>query len=163
MSVTVTLDDEIDISRGDMLASASGPVVGKPSIGHRFRADVVWMDERPLDPARVYLLKQTTRTVKAEVDRGLVLNQIGSVVISAARPLFFDTYGDNRATGSFILIDPTTNFTAGAGMISSVVSEDALRHAATHCCGANCASGAGRRSEAEAIAAVRQALEELLL
>ncbi len=165
MSVTVTLDDEIDISRGDMLASASGAESwASPSIGQRFRADVVWMDERPLDPARVYLLKHTTRTVKAQVDRGLVLNQIGSVVISAARPLFFDTYADNRGTGSFILIDPTTNFTAGAGMISSVVSEDAPAATQRPTVAeriARAARGAG--SEAEAIAAVRQALEELLL
>jgi sulfate adenylyltransferase subunit 1 len=179
MSVTLTLADEIDISRGDMLSNASGasadgllaelsgtsPEAGTaPSIGQRFRADVVWMDERPLDPARVYLLKHTTRTVKAQVDHGLVLNQIGSLLISTARPIFFDRYGDNRGTGSFILIDPSTNFTAGAGMISSAVSEDA--------------AGAGQRpsiveritktaraaaTEAEAIAAVRQALEELLL
>jgi len=102
--------------------------------------------------------------VKAQVDRGLVLNQIGSVVISAARPLFFDTYGDNRATGSFILIDPTSNFTAGAGMISSVVSEDAPAATPRPTVAeriARAARGAG--SEAEAIAAVRQALEELLL
>ncbi len=112
MSVTLTLEDEIDISRGDMLA------VGEPEVGQRFRADVVWMDERPLDPARVYLLKHTTRTVTAEVDHALVLNQIGSVTVSTARPLIFDRYAENRGTGSFILIDPATNFTAGAGMIS---------------------------------------------
>ena len=76
------------------------------------------MDERPLDPARVYLLKHTTRTVTAEVDHGLVLNQIGSVTVSTARPIIFDRYADNRGTGSFILIDPATNFTAGAGMIA---------------------------------------------
>ena len=64
MSVTLTLDDEIDISRGDVLA------VGELEVGQRFEADVVWMDERPLDPARVYLLKHTTRTVTAEVDHG---------------------------------------------------------------------------------------------
>ena len=54
------------------------------------------MDERPLDPARVYLLKHTTRTVTAEVDRGLVLNQIGTVTVTTARPLMFDRYADNR-------------------------------------------------------------------
>jgi sulfate adenylyltransferase large subunit len=180
MSVTITLEDEIDISRGDMLSEAPGHRAGgsgqeselpfalcpQPYIGDRFRADVVWMDERPLDPARVYQLKHTTRTVKAQVDRGLVLNQIGSVVISAARPLFFDTYGDNRATGSFILIDPTSNFTAGAGMISSVVNEDAP--AATQRQRPTVAERIARAArsagtEAEAIAAVRQALEELLL
>ncbi len=63
MSVTLTLDDEIDISRGDMLQRVGR--VGESEVGQRFRADVVWMDERPLDPARVYLLKHTTRTVTA--------------------------------------------------------------------------------------------------
>ena len=82
------------------------------------------MDERPLDPARVYLLKHTTRTVTAEVDRGLVLNQIGTVTVTTSRPLVFDRYRDNRATGSFILIDPATNFTAGAGMIIDAVRDD---------------------------------------
>ena len=158
MSVTLTLEDEIDISRGDMIA------IGDIEVGQRFRADVVWMDERPLDPARVYLLKHTTRTVTAEVDHGLVLNQIGSVTISTARPIIFDRYAENRGTGSFILIDPATNFTAGAGMIAEAVGEDA--------------AGAGQRpsiaerlariaraaaTEAEAIDAVRKALEELLL
>ena len=81
------------------------------------------MDERPLDPARVYLLKQSTRTVTAEVDHGLVLNQIGTVTITTARPLVFDRYTENRATGSFILIDPATHFTAGAGMITNPVHQ----------------------------------------
>src|SRR5258707_2737264 len=112
MSVTLTLEDEIDISRGDMIA------VGETHVGQQFRADVVWMDERPLDPSRVYLLKHTTRTVTAEVDHGLVLNQIGSVTIATARPIIFDRYLDNRGTGSFILIDPVTNFTSGAGMVA---------------------------------------------
>src|SRR4051812_13153644 len=110
MSVTLTLEDEIDISRGDMIT------VGEIEVGQRFRADIVWMDERPLDPGRVYLMKQTTRTATVEVDRGLVLNQIGSVTVSSARPIIFDRYLDNRGTGSFILIDPATNFTSGAGM-----------------------------------------------
>ena len=72
MSVTLTLDDEIDISRGDVLSK-------EPAfVGQKFEAEVVWMDERPLDPARVYLLKHSTRTVTAEVNHALVLNQIGS-------------------------------------------------------------------------------------
>ena len=178
MSVTLTLDDEIDISRGDMLCDPSGPSadsllaelsgqsadpVSGLSIGQRFRADVVWMDERPLDPARVYVLKHTTRTVKAQVDRGLVLNQIGSVLISAARPLFFDRYADNRATGSFILIDPSTNFTAGAGMISAAVGEEAAGAQRPSIVERITRTARAAATEAEAIAAVRQALEELLL
>jgi sulfate adenylyltransferase subunit 1 (EFTu-like GTPase family) len=164
MSVTVTLDDEIDISRGDMLASASGAESwASPSIGQRFRADVVWMDERPLDPARLYFLKQTTRTVRAELDHGLVLNQIGSVTISTARPVIFDRYAENRGTGSFVLIDPTTNFTAGAGMIAEGIRDRGAVTGARPSAAeklARLARSAG--SDADAIEAVRKALEELL-
>ena len=119
MSVTITLEDEIDISRGDMLT------IGAPEVGQRFQAELVWMDEKPLDPARVYLLKHTSRTVTAEIDHGMRLNQIASVTVSTARPLIFDRYTENRGTGSFILIDTSTHFTAGAGMIT-----DAVRHRA---------------------------------
>ena len=65
-------------------------------VGRRFEAEMVWMDERPLDPARVYLLKQATRTVTAEINHGLVLNQIGTVTVSTSRPLVFDRYETNR-------------------------------------------------------------------
>ena len=156
MSVTLTLEDEIDISRGDMIG------VGEPQVGQRFKADVVWMDERPLDPSRVYLLKHTSRTVSAEVDHGLVLNQIGSVTVSTARPLIFDRYGENRGTGSCILIDRSTNFTAGAGMIAGVARDPETASARPTAAQriARLARGAG--SDAEAIEAVRKALEELL-
>jgi sulfate adenylyltransferase subunit 1 len=156
MSVTLVLEDNIDISRGDVITS------GPAAVGSRFTAQVVWMDERALDPKRVYVLKQTSRTVTAEVDRGLALNQIGVVTISTSRPVVFDRYRDSRATGSFILIDPGTNFTAGAGMIVEAVHErdgavpqDALAH--------RIAAAARRaRSESDAIAAVRSVLEEAL-
>jgi sulfate adenylyltransferase subunit 1 len=157
LSVTLTLEDEIDISRGDMIT------VGEPHVGQRFRADLVWMDERPLDPARVYLLKQSTRTVTAEIDHGLVLNQIATVNVSASRPVIFDNYRDNRGTGSFILIDPTTNFTAGAGMISEALNERSAAAAARPSAAerlARLARTAG--SDAEAVEAIRKALEELL-
>ena len=156
MSVTLTLEDEIDISRGDMIG------VGDPQVGQRFKADVVWMDERPLDPSRVYLLKHTSRTVNAEVDHGLVLNQIGSVTVSTARPVIFDRYSENRGTGSFILIDRATNFTAGAGMIGEMLRdrEAAVGRPSAAQRIAQLARGAG--SDAEAIEAVRKALEELL-
>jgi sulfate adenylyltransferase subunit 1 (EFTu-like GTPase family) len=156
MSVTLTLEDEIDISRGDMIG------VGDPFVGQRFRADVVWMDERPLDPSRVYLLKHTSRLVNAEVDHGLVLNQIGSVTLSTARPIIFDRYAENRGTGSFILIDRATNFTAGAGMIADPVRDrdtaGARPSAAERI--ARLARSAG--SDAAAVEAVRKALEDLL-
>jgi sulfate adenylyltransferase subunit 1 len=114
MSITLALADEIDISRGDLLTladelSAAGP---PPRVGSSFRAEVVWMDERPLDPARVYLVKHTTRTVTAQFDHPLLLNQIGSVTVATARPVICDRYEENRGTGSFIVIDPATNFTA---------------------------------------------------
>ncbi len=121
---TLTLDDEIDISRGDVLT------LEPAFVGRGFEAEVVWMDERPLDPGRVYLLKQGTRTVTAEVNHPLVLNQIGTVQVSTARPIVFDRYADNRSTGNFILIDPGTHFTCGAGMITEPVREAGGAHAA---------------------------------
>jgi len=158
MSVTLTLDDEIDVSRGDLLA-----IEHPPHTGSRFEAEVVWMDERPLDPARVYLLKHTTRTVTAEVSHGLVLNQIGTVAVSTSRPLVFDRYGDNRTTGSFILIDPSSCFTAGAGLMTRAIRESGSRDAHAQVSAperlALLARTAG--SDAEAIDAVARALEEL--
>ena len=108
---------------------AAGRSGSSPHVGRRFEADVVWMDERPLDPARLYLLKHTTRTVTVEANRPLALNQIETVTLTTSRPLVFDRYRDIRATGSFILIDPATNFTAGAGMIIDAIRDD---HAAEY-------------------------------
>jgi sulfate adenylyltransferase large subunit len=129
MSVTVCLEDEIDISRGDMLVHTANP----PHMGRRFEATVVWMNQKPLEPHRPYLLKQTTQMVQARVREirhrvdintlghqranDLQLNEIGVVSVEAQRPVFFDPYRANRATGNFILIDPITNETLGAGMI----------------------------------------------
>jgi sulfate adenylyltransferase subunit 1 (EFTu-like GTPase family) len=156
-SVALTLDDELDISRGDMIT------VGEVNVAQRFRADVVWMDERPLDPSRVYVLKHTTRTVTAELDRTLELNQIGSVTVSTARPVMIDCYVENRGTGSFIIVDPATNFTAGAGMIAEVLRENS-GHAASRPSAAERLARLARTAatDAEAVEAVRKALEELL-
>ena len=156
MSVTLTLEDELDISRGDVLA------IGATEVGNRFEADIVWMDERSLDPDRVYLLKHGATTVSAEIDRPFKLNEIGAATVVASRPIVFDTYGADRATGSFILIDPATNFTAGAGMIIRRVAESGG--------GAHQAGAAGRiaqaarmaASDSEAVDAVRRVLEEIL-
>ena len=157
MSVTLTLEDELDISRGDVIT------VGEIEVGQRFRADVVWMDERPLDPGRAYLLKHTTRTVTAEVDHALVLNQIGSVGVSTTRPIMFDRYVDNRGTGSFILIDRSTNFTSGAGMISEGLRERTGAGVVKPSAAERLARLArGASNDADAIEAVRKALEELL-
>jgi sulfate adenylyltransferase large subunit len=172
MSVTLTLDDEIDISRGDVLTPFDW-AQGAPSenrgahepahVGQRFEAEVVWMDERPLDPGRLYLLKHGTRTVTAEINHGLVLNQIGTVQVSAARPLVFDRYRENRATGSFILIDPATHFTCGAGMITEPVGVTHQAHNAPLSFAERIAHLARRAgSDVEAAEAVRKALEELL-
>jgi sulfate adenylyltransferase large subunit len=157
MSVTVVLGDELDISRGDLLAA------GDISVGTAFTADVVWMDERPLDPARVYALKQTTRTVTAEADRPLALNQIGRVRVRTSRPVVFDPYAQNRATGSFILIDPSTNFTAGAGMIVEAVRSTG--QGLDHPKAAERLAHAARRAatDADAVVAVQRALEEILI
>jgi sulfate adenylyltransferase large subunit len=157
MSVTLTLDHEIDISRGDVLT------IEPAFVGQTFEAEVVWMDEKPLDPGRVYLLKQGTRTVTAEVNHGLVLNQIGAVQVSTARPLVFDRYGENRGTGSFILIDPATQFTCGAGMITEPIRETTHLHAAPLTFAERLAHMARRAaSDEEAADLIRRALEEML-
>jgi sulfate adenylyltransferase large subunit len=129
MSVTVCLEDEIDVSRGDMLALPGN----LPHAARRFDATVVWMNQKPLEPNRSYLIKQTTQVTQARVReiryridvntlehqpvQALELNGIGVVSVEAQRPLLFDPYRKNRFTGSFILIDPITNETMGAGMI----------------------------------------------
>ncbi len=130
MSVTLTLADEIDISRGDMISAGE-----EPQAARSFEATMVWFDGHPLDPSRDYFVKHTSQTVPARVESvrhlinvanldtepatSLAMNEIGVVRLSTARPLFFDPYKLNRATGSFILIDRKTNATAGAGMILS--------------------------------------------
>jgi sulfate adenylyltransferase subunit 1 (EFTu-like GTPase family) len=137
--------------------------VGDVQVTQRFRADLVWMDERPLDPSRVYVVKHSTRTVNAELDRALELNQIGSVMVTTARPLMVDPYVDNRGTGSFIVIDPATNFTAGAGMIAEVLREDSGGSTFRTTAAGRIARLAREAStEAEAVEAVRRALEDLL-
>jgi sulfate adenylyltransferase subunit 1 len=133
MSVTLTLQDEVDISRGDMLASAQKP----PDAARQFEASMVWLNEQPLDLARPYLLKHTTQTLPAEVKMvryrvniktleheladSLEMNGIGVLRIETSRPIYFDAYAQNRSTGSLILIDPETNATVGAGMILAPV------------------------------------------
>ena len=156
MSITLTLEDDIDVSRGDVLAA--GPV----QVGRSISAHVVWMDERPLEPGRVYLLKHASRTATAQVDRGLALNEIGLVSVTTSRPLVFDAYEGNRATGSFLLIDPATNATAGAGLIASAIGE--REHGAFDSDAASRLARAARSaaSEHEAIDAVRRVLEEIL-
>ncbi len=156
MSVTLTLDDEIDVSRGDLLATTA------PQTGRRIEAHVVWMDERPLDPRRVYLLKHASRVVPAELDSSLALNDIGLVTLDASRPLVFDPYRQNRTTGSFIVIDPATNATAGAGMIVRGLEERAAGERRSSAADRLARAARGANSEAEAIVAVQRVLEEIL-
>jgi sulfate adenylyltransferase large subunit len=121
MSVAITLRDEIDISRGDMLASTGTRAGGNasPTRSKSIEATMVWFDREGLDPARDYLVKHTTQTVGARVEAEgmLAMNDIGRVRITAARPLFYDSYKQNRITGSFILIDRVSNATVAGGMI----------------------------------------------
>jgi sulfate adenylyltransferase large subunit len=156
MSVVLTLTDELDLSRGDSLA------VGDPYVGTTFDAHVVWMDERPLDPRRAYRLKHTTRTVAAEVDGTLQLNEIGVVTVTTSRPLIADSYGTNRATGSFVLIDADSNFTAGAGMIIQPVAERRLSRSWRTSAEQVTAIARDAPTDADATEAVLRALEELL-
>ena len=159
MSVTLTLEDEIDISRGDMLGGRR-----RRRSAQRFEADVVWMDERPLDPARVYLLKHTTRTVTAEVDHGARAESDRHRSPSRRRGRSSSTATPTTArTGSFILIDPATNFTAGAGMITERGARATARRSRRPSAAERLARLArGAATDAEAVEAVRQALEELL-
>jgi sulfate adenylyltransferase large subunit len=155
MSVTLVLEDERDISRGDVLA------IGPVHVHRRFSANVVWMDERPLDPSRVYLAKHNTRIVTVEADRPLALNEIGTLTIHASQPLVFDPYIENRTTGSFVIIDPATNFTAGAGMIVRPLREESDARVAS---AAERLALAARSAatDAEAVETVRRLLEEVL-
>jgi sulfate adenylyltransferase large subunit len=134
MSIALTLEDELDISRGEMLAAAHQP----PAVSSHFTAALVWMDAQPLDLNRTYLLKHTSRTVKARVAAlhhrinmqtldtepatTLELNSIGLVDVETTLPLFLDTYATQRRTGSFILIDAVTHATVAAGMVRAVLS-----------------------------------------
>jgi bifunctional enzyme CysN/CysC len=128
-SVTLVLEDEIDVSRGDMLAAPSAP----PTVTREVEVDLVWMDDAPLDPDRPYLVRHTTRGVRGRVaevlwrtdvnsldrvpTRALALNEIGRVRLTTAQPLCADPYEANRAAGAFVLVDLETNHTVAAGMI----------------------------------------------
>ncbi|MDT8442329.1 MAG: sulfate adenylyltransferase subunit CysN [Desulfuromonadales bacterium] len=139
-AVTLTLHDEIDISRGDTLAAAASP----PAVADRFEATLVWLHADPLLPGRSYLLKSGAASIPAQVDslqhkvnvntlqkepgKTLALNEIGLCTLSTDRPLAIDPYRQSRATGSFILIDRLTNATVGAGMIETPLAQGRERH-----------------------------------
>ena len=128
-SVTLTLKDEIDISRGDVIAEAGSP----PAVADQFEATIVWMDDEAMLPGRPYLLKLGTRTVSAQITepkykvnvntlehlaaKRLELNEIGVCNLSLDAAIAFDAYAENRDLGGFILIDRISNRTVGAGML----------------------------------------------
>src|SRR5262245_15539062 len=137
MAVTVTLEDEIDVSRGDVLVHPGN----SPHVSALVEATVVWMAEKPFTPGHSYWVKQTTRTVAgqiAELRYGidvntlekhpatqLRMNEVGHVVLELNQPIAYDPYKMNPATGAFIIIDRLTNNTVGAGMIQEHVERRA--------------------------------------
>lgn len=137
-SVTITLEDEIDISRGEMLVHPDN----LPNIGRHFTTMLVWMDEEPMDTGKQFFLKHNTNTTRATIaalrnridvntlelksGKPFQLNEIGQVDILTAKTLFFDAYTENRQTGAFILIDPITNNTSAVGMILGPLDETTM-------------------------------------
>lgn len=143
-SVTLTLEDEIDLSRGEMLVHPDN----QPTVSRHFEAMLVWMDEEPMDFTKNFYIKQTTTTTRARLDQliykvnvntmehlsvadgtltkealPMKLNEIGCVTFITGKELFFDPYRENKQTGSFILIDPITNNTSAVGMITRTLEE----------------------------------------
>jgi bifunctional enzyme CysN/CysC/sulfate adenylyltransferase subunit 1 len=129
-SITLLLEDDIDVSRGDMLVGLDA----LPGMATEFSARICWMHSRPLQSGRKYFLKQSTQTVQAVVTAlesrinidtfdpepapsELPMNGIGQIKLLTAKPIVFDGYATNRLTGSFILIEPSTNATVAAGML----------------------------------------------
>ncbi len=137
-AISIVLEDEIDVSRGNMLVHPDN----QPKVNRHFEAMLVWMDETPMDPYTNFYIKHNTHSTKARIDKIQYrvdvntleksdaelfnLNEIGRVVITTTEPLYFDAYKKNRQTGAFILIDPVTHNTVAVGMILDKVSSDKL-------------------------------------
>lgn len=130
MSVTMTLEEDIDISRGDMIAKPDN----QPTVGQDIDLMICWLNKKPLQPGGKYAIRHTTREARCiikevkykvnintlhrvEGDKEIGLNDIGRILIRTTQPLFYDSYKRNRTTGSLIIIDEYTNETVGAGMI----------------------------------------------
>ncbi len=140
MAVTLTLDDEIDISRGDMII---GQEITTPVVDDKFKATIVWMTEQAMTPGRQYTIKLATRSVSGSISLidhridvntlehhdadQLQLNEIGSCTVSVNAPVVFDPYKISKGTGSFIIIDRLTNVTVGAGMITGSTGDENLQ------------------------------------
>lgn len=134
-AVTLTLEDEIDVSRGEMLVHPDN----LPRMERNFEAMLVWMDEKKMDPDQQFFIKHTTNLTRIKIDEvnykvnvntmeqsmtdALELNEIGKVTFTSGKPLFFDPYQQNKSTGAFILIDPVTNNTCAVGMIIDKVQQ----------------------------------------
>ena len=167
-SVSLTLEDEIDISRGDMLVHADNI----PRIERHFEAMLVWMDEIPMDLSKQFFIKHTTNSTKVRIDaikykvdvntlekmeiEKFHLNDIGRVVITTTKPLYFDPYRHNRQTGSFVLIDPVTHNTCAVGMIIDRLESKNLLSRITDTDKAVIAEGRSLISESEREAAYNQ-------
>nr|WP_321487055.1 sulfate adenylyltransferase subunit CysN [uncultured Draconibacterium sp.] len=137
-SVTVTLEDEIDISRGDMLVHPDN----LPRVERQFEAMLVWMEEEDMNLSTQFYIKHANNNTKARIDEikykvdvntleksnieKFKLNEIGRVVITTTKPLYFDPYKKNKQTGSFILIDPVTHNTVAVGMIIDKLGSNSL-------------------------------------
>ena len=144
MAVTLTLEDEIDVSRGDMLI---GTEQQSPIVADKFIATIVWMDEKALTPGRQYIIKLGTRSVSGSIALihhridvntlehhdavDLQLNEIGSCTVTVNAPVVFDAYKNNKGTGAFIIIDRLTNGTVGAGMINGASEVENLQLVST--------------------------------
>lgn len=143
-SVTITLEDEIDLSRGEMLVHTNN----LPTVSRNFEAMLVWMDEKGMNPDQQYFIKQTTHTTRVRIDQirykvdvntmeksecdALSLNEIGKCVFVTNEPIFFDPYTKNKNCGSFIIIDPITNNTSAVGMIIGEIDEKELTSSITN-------------------------------
>ncbi|MDO8939886.1 MAG: sulfate adenylyltransferase subunit CysN [Methylicorpusculum sp.] len=139
MAVTFTLEDEIDISRGDMIV---GNEIQPMTVADKFKATIVWMIEKPLAPGRQYIFKMASRSISGSIAMihhridvntlehhdatELKLNEIASCTVSVNAPVVFDSYKKSKGTGSFIIIDRLTNVTVGAGMITDNADESEL-------------------------------------
>jgi sulfate adenylyltransferase large subunit len=137
LSVTLVLNREVDVSRGDLIVGSHAPA----TVAKSLKAALVWMDQKPLDRNRRYLLKHTSQTVPAfvasidhrtnigtlsrEPAETLRMNDIGAATLTLLRPIAIDLYAENRSTGAFILIDPESNATVAAGMVIAALSYDA--------------------------------------
>lgn len=162
-SVTLTLEDEIDLSRGEMLVHPDNV----PHISRYFEAMLVWMDEKDMERDQQYFIKQTTNTTRVHIERirykvdvntmeqsmtdALTLNEIGRAVFVTNKPIFFDSYKKNKSCGSFVLIDPITNNTCAVGMIIDEVKSSDLASTITE---------ADRKKMQEGVSAVTVAERE---